>query len=64
MRDRGIARVDAVYVGDRSGDGESADANWPSSLRPPGYSSLGRADSRTGVRWPAPALADAILGDA
>jgi phosphoglycolate phosphatase len=42
MADRGIAAEDAVYVGDRSEDGESADANaLPFIAATWGYGSLG-----------------------
>ncbi len=64
LQDRGIAREQAVYVGDRSEDGESADANGlPFLAATWGYGSLGAhelAPHWRAVATPA-ALADAIL---
>lgn len=67
MQDRGIAREHAVYVGDRSEDGESADANGlPFIAATWGYGSLVAAEMAPhwqAVATPA-ALADAILSTA
>ena len=64
MQDRAIARDQAVYVGDRSEDGESADANrLPFIAATWGYGSLSRAEMAPhwhAVASPA-ALADAIV---
>ncbi|HRP26065.1 MAG TPA: HAD hydrolase-like protein [Thauera sp.] len=64
LQDRGIAREQAVYVGDRSEDGESADANGlPFLAATWGYGSLAAhelAPHWRAVATPA-ALADAIL---
>lgn len=67
MQDRGIARADAVYVGDRSEDGESADANQlPFIAATWGYGSL--EASEMAPHWRAvaspEALADAIVSGA
>ncbi|MHB1374526.1 MAG: HAD family hydrolase [Thauera sp.] len=67
MQDRGIAPEQAVYVGDRSEDGESADANGlPFIAATWGYGSLVAAEMAPhwqAVATPA-ALADAIVRDA
>lgn len=67
MQDRGIAPEQAVYVGDRSEDGESADANGlPFIAATWGYGSLAAAEMAPhwqAVATPA-ALADAIVRDA
>lgn len=67
MQDRGITREHAVYVGDRSEDGESADANGlPFIAATWGYGSLVAAEMAPhwqAVATPA-ALADAILSPA
>ena len=64
MQDRGIACEHAVYVGDRSEDGESADANGlPFLAATWGYGSLSSAEMAPhwrAIATPA-ALADAIL---
>ncbi len=64
MQDRGITRDQAVYVGDRSEDGESADANGlPFLAATWGYGSLSSAEMAPhwrAVATPA-ALADAVL---
>ena len=65
LQDRAIPREDAVYVGDRSEDGESADANGlPFIAATWGYGSLG--DDELAPNWRAAAspqaLADALLG--
>ncbi|MBS0555146.1 MAG: HAD hydrolase-like protein, partial [Proteobacteria bacterium] len=66
MADRGIPPDAAVYVGDRSEDGESADANHlPFLAATWGYGSLDAAEMAPhwrAVTSPA-ALADAILQD-
>ncbi|KAI5913270.1 HAD family hydrolase [Thauera sp. 2A1] len=66
MADRGIARDIAVYVGDRSEDGESADANHlPFLAATWGYGSLDAAEMAPhwrAVTSPA-ALAELILQD-
>jgi phosphoglycolate phosphatase len=67
LQDRGIARADAVYVGDRGEDGESADANrLPFIAATWGYGSLRRnRDGAALARGGDPAaLADEILGEA
>lgn len=67
MQDLGIARDQAVYVGDRSEDGESADANGlPFIAATWGYGSLSSAEMSPHWRAvPTPAaLADAILNAA
>ena len=67
LQDRGIARADAVYVGDRGEDGESADANQlPFIAATWGYGSLEAGEMAP--HWRAVAspavLADEILGEA
>lgn len=66
MQDRAIARDQAVYVGDRSEDGESADANGLAFIAATwGYGSLTPAEMTP--HWHAvaspTALADTLLGD-
>lgn len=66
MDDRGIARTHAVYVGDRSEDGESADANGlPFIAATWGYGSLSATEMASHSHWQAAAtpaaLADTIL---
>lgn len=64
LQDRGIARDQAVYVGDRSEDGESADANrLPFIAATWGYGSLGATEMAPHWRAAATpvALADKIL---
>ncbi len=67
LQDRGIDRADAVYVGDRGEDGESADANQlPFIAATWGYGSLEAGEMAPhwrAVASPA-ALADEILGEA
>ena len=67
LQDRGIARADAVYVGDRGEDGESADANrLPFIAATWGYGSLEAGEMAPHWRSAAgpAALADEILGEA
>ena len=67
LQDRGIARADAVYVGDRGEDGESADANrLPFIAATWGYGSLEAGEMAPHWRAAAgpAALADEILGEA
>ena len=66
MQDHGIAHADAVYVGDRGEDGESADANHlPFIAATWGYGSLDAGEMAPHWRAAASpaALADEILGD-
>jgi len=66
LADRGIVNTSAVYVGDRSEDGESADANaLPFIAATWGYGSLSPAEMAPHWRAVAnpEALAAAILGD-
>ncbi|MCV2217314.1 HAD family hydrolase [Thauera sp. Sel9] len=65
LADRGIPREEAVYVGDRAEDGESADANrLPFIAATWGYGSLQAGDMA--AHWQAAAspeaLADTLLG--
>lgn len=66
LADQGIAREDAIYIGDRSEDGESADANGlPFVAVTWGYGSLNADEMRPG--WQAAAqpaaLAALLLAD-
>lgn len=66
LADQGIAREDAIYIGDRSEDGESADANGLSFIAVTwGYGSLNADEMRPG--WQAAAqpaaLAALLLAD-
>jgi len=66
LADQGIAREDAIYIGDRSEDGESADANGlPFVAVTWGYGSLNADEMRAGWRAAAQpaALAALLLGD-
>jgi phosphoglycolate phosphatase len=60
LADQGIAREQAIYIGDRSEDGESADANGlPFIAVTWGYGSLTPAEMRDG--WRTAALPAALL---
>jgi len=63
LADQGIAREQAIYIGDRSEDGESADANGlPFIAVTWGYGSLTAAEMRAGWRAAAqPAALGALL---
>ena len=66
LADHGIAREQAIYIGDRSEDGESADANGlPFIAATWGYGSLSPAEMRAGWQSAAApaALAALLLGD-
>ncbi len=59
LADQGIAKEAAIYIGDRSEDGESADANdLPFIAVTWGYGSLEAGEMRTG--WRAAARPDAL----
>ena len=61
LSDRDIARDDAVYVGDRAEDGESADANGlPFIAATWGYGSLEAGDMAS--HWQAAASPQALVG--
>ncbi len=66
LADQEIAKDQAIYIGDRSEDGESADANGlPFIAATWGYGSLTSAEMRTGWRVAAePAALGAMLLDA
>ncbi len=65
LADQGIARDQAIYIGDRSEDGESADANQlPFIAATWGYGSLTPAEMRAGWRMAAqPAALGGMLLD-
>lgn len=66
LADQGIAKEDAIYIGDRSEDGESADANGlPFIAVTWGYGSLNANEMRAGWRAAAQpaALAALLLAD-
>ncbi len=61
LADRGIPSDQAIYIGDRSEDGESADANGlPFIAVTWGYGSLNRSEMRAG--WRAAATPEALAG--